>query len=108
MKEIGLQPTDTGEEGGKETGDKVAHLIVPDGKFDKAVTRLLARDFAITWREKSEAPQGGVSGDGEAEEKKSGKRVKYVCAHPECKLKAWAKHDIKLICGEHMAAMEPD
>ena len=36
---------------------------------------------------------------------KSGKRVKYTCA--QCGLNAWAKHDVKLMCGSDMAAMEP-
>src|ERR1017187_6691360 len=32
MKEIGLQPTDTGEPGGKETGQSVTHYIIPGGR----------------------------------------------------------------------------
>lgn len=107
MKEVGLQPTDTGEEGGKETGDRVHHLIVPDEPFDRAVRKLLAKGFAITWTEKPQTapgPSGENAGEGE-EESKSGKRVKYVC--PQCDLKAWAKHEAKLVCGEDMAPMSP-
>lgn len=109
MKELGLQPSDTGEEGGKETGDKIHHTIIPDGRFDKVVNRLLARDFAITWMEKPEASAAGtVSRENEnGKESKSGKRVKYVCAEANCELKAWAKHEAKLVCGHHMLPMNP-
>lgn len=110
MKEVGLQPTDTGEEGGKETGDRVHHLIVPDGPFDRAVRKLLGKGFAITWTERPQmepAPSGENAGEeeGETPEPKSGKRVKYVC--PECDLKAWAKHEARLVCGEDMVPMSP-
>lgn len=109
MKEVGLQPSDTGEEGGKETGDKVHHLIVPDGRFDRAVKRLLERGFTITWLEQPQiepASEAGTGGE-QSRESKSGKRVKYLCTHHECELKAWAKHEARLVCGEHMMAMEP-
>jgi hypothetical protein len=33
----------TGKEDGAETGDAMGHMIVPDGPFDRAVGRLLAR-----------------------------------------------------------------
>ena len=106
MKKIGLQPTDTGEEGGKETGDKVHHIIVPDGRFDRLVRKILARGFVITWMERPQAISAtGQEGAGEnGSEGKSGKRVKYTC--PRCDLNAWAKHDARLICGEDMSAME--
>lgn len=108
MKAIGLQPTDTGEEGGKETGDSVHHYILPGGRFERAVKKLTDRGYTITW---TEAPQPAASGDeGSAgtegrEQSKSGKRIKYTC--PRCDLKAWAKHEAKLVCGEHMERMEP-
>lgn len=110
MKNIGLQPTDTGEEGGKEIGDKVHHMILPDRHFERCVNKLLARGFTITWVEKPRAgpasnPEGG--GENSEGESKSGKRVKYICTHDECDQKAWAKHDANLICGHHMLPMNP-
>lgn len=121
MKQVGLQPTDTGEEGGKETGDKVHHIIAPKGPFDRTVKRLEARGFTLTWMEN---PRLEAAAEGTEEEKapkeksKSGKRVRYDCpeAHidekgSETVFKAWAKHDAKLLCGEHMCAMvahDPD
>ena len=109
MKAIGLQPTDTGEEGGQETGDGVHHYVIPDGPFDAAVNKLLTRGFTIAWIEKPRAAKVEVEEPGENEkepaESKSGKRVKYTC--PRCNLNAWAKHEVRLICGADMTPMDP-
>lgn len=106
MKEIGLQPTDSGMEGGQETGETISHLIVAGGAFAKAADKLIERGFAITWREvpqpAGDEPNGAASGVDE-EPDKSGKRVRYCCPH--CDLKAWAKHEAKLMCAEHMTLM---
>src|SRR5437764_3971921 len=45
MREIGLQPTTTGEPGGKETGQSVTHYIIPEGRYAKAYARLAATGF---------------------------------------------------------------
>lgn len=105
MKIIGLKPTDDGTEDGKETGEAVGHLIVPEGAFDQATTKLLAKDFAIVWKE-APAPPPATKGEGAAEpetEQKSGKRVRYQC--PDCELKAWAKHDARLMCADDKVLM---
>ena len=49
MKAIGLQPSVTGEPGGKEAGQKMNHYIIPGGAFDKATTVLLQGGFALSW-----------------------------------------------------------
>ena len=73
---------------------------------------MLDRGFTITWIEQPPPPSKTAS-DG-ADEKdepddqtgsESGKRVKYTC--PICRLNAWAKHSIQLVCGADMRAMEP-
>jgi hypothetical protein len=38
MREVGLIPTDTGQPGGKDTGQKVTHVIEPGGRFEQACT----------------------------------------------------------------------
>jgi len=107
MKLIGLHPSSTGKEGGQETGDCVSHFIMPGGPFEVAANELLMAGFAITWTE--EAPQAAeapIEGGGEPNKAaKSGKRVKYTC--PVCRLNAWARHRIQLVCGADMSAMEP-
>jgi hypothetical protein len=52
MREIGLIPTATGEVGGKETGQKMFHLIAEDGNFKRACQRLLALHPAILYSDR--------------------------------------------------------
>ncbi|RVH60079.1 sprT domain-containing protein [Sinorhizobium meliloti] len=105
MKLLGLQPTDNGDETGKETGETVGHLIVPAGPFDQAADKLIGREFAIIWKEAPLPLESTGKGEAEPEtlEPKSGKRVRYCC--PECDLKAWAKHDARLMCADDKALM---
>jgi hypothetical protein len=109
MTAIGLIPSDTGKEGGKRTGDRVSHYIEPGGRFAVAVAKLLASGFDIVWREviefdRSAAGPGGSGGGGPS---LSGKRFKYSCPHPGCKLNAWAKPGAYLVCGAHNERMQP-
>lgn len=104
MKAIGLKPTDTGDEDGKETGESVTQLIIEDGAFARAVAKLAAKGFALTWTENPDAGDAAEKqGGGKRRRKKSGVRQKFTC--PVCALNAWAKPDAKLACGEHMAPM---
>jgi hypothetical protein len=106
MKAIGLCPSSTGKAGGEETGDCMSHYIVPGGPFEVAANELLMAGFAITWTEKpAEDAEAPIEGTGGPAEPKSGKRVKYTC--PVCRLNAWARHRIQLVCGRDMTAMEP-
>jgi hypothetical protein len=89
MREIGLQPSSTGEEGGKETGQSMSHYMIPDGRYAKAYAKLAAQGFALHWQSVPVTEQGRG--------KKSSK-TKFTC--PECGLNAWAKPDAHLICGE--------
>lgn len=110
MREVGLVPTDTGAEGGNDTGDRVSHFILAEGVFDRAARKLLARGFVITWTEPpavhtSDAGESDEQGGQNGRQKKSGKRVRYTCGR--CELNAWAKHDARLMCGDHQEMMEP-
>ncbi len=98
MHEIGLIPTATGEEGGKETGQKVTHLIEENGRFARAVSKLLAEHPAILYSDRS---------DNDAERrKKAASKTKYTC--PSCGLNAWAKPDSPLVCGNCQEPMQPE
>jgi hypothetical protein len=88
MKQIGLQPSSTGEPGGKETGQKVTHYIVPDGPYARAYAKLKARGLQLRWQ--------SVPLDAEAKTKRASK-TKFTC--PECGQNAWGKPDALLICG---------
>jgi len=47
MKEVGLQPSDTGAPGGKETGQRVTHYVITGGPFERQVKQLAAAGFAL-------------------------------------------------------------
>ena len=49
MKQLGLQPSDTGSAGGKETGQKMSHTIVEGGRFDVVCTALIEGGFQIPY-----------------------------------------------------------
>jgi predicted SprT family Zn-dependent metalloprotease len=88
MKEIGLQPTTTGEPGGKETGQSVTHYIIRGGAYAKAYAKLKARGFQLRWQSIPAGPQGKA---------KKASKTKFTC--PDCAQNAWAKADALLICG---------
>ena len=99
MRELGLHPSDTGEAGGKEIGDRVSHYIVDCGLFDGAATDFLKQHgHAILWY------SGEISeNDKTKKTKSSSNRTKFICA--SCELSAWAKPSAKLKCGECDAVM---
>lgn len=102
MKETGLYPSNTGMEGGKETGDRMSHYILPEGSFGIAYAGLERRGFALIWAELStetSKKKSGGNADPSKPEPKSGKRIKYTC--PACGANAWARHEAKLGCFEH-------
>jgi len=110
MKEIGLYPSTTGEPGGKETGDRVHHYIVPDSPFTRGCSKLTNKGFTLPWKERME-PQGSekqASEESLPKEAKSGRRVKYTCP-AEDHLNAWAKPGVmSLMCADHQVALKPE
>ena len=86
-----MQPSDTGQPGGKETGQKVSHYVIEGGAFAKSFAKLEARGFKLRWQSRAAA-------DDPARVKKSASKTKYAC--PGCGQNAWAKPDARLICGE--------
>jgi len=108
MKSVGLQPTSTGGDDGKETGEAMYHTIIEDGAFARTVHKMTVKGFSIPWAEipTPETPAADDSSEGRNATRKSGKRVKYVC--PQGDLNAWAKHGASLICGQHLEEMVPE
>ena len=98
MHEIGLIPTATGEEGGKETGQRMTHLIDENGHFARTVARLLAEHPSILYHYRS--------GDDAARKKKAASKTKYTC--PTCGLHAWAKPKAPLVCGTCQEPMQAE
>lgn len=94
MLEIGLQPSNSGEPGGKQTGQKMMHFVIGDGKFEKSCRRLLESGFDLVW---AEALNEAADPEGNAPEEDEDKgRVRWIC--PSCKQKAWAKPTATIGC----------
>lgn len=101
MRDIGLIPSDTGQAGGKETGQRMSHVIEPGGRFERACTAFLAKSGAILYHDRA-----GESDGGTLRKKKAASKTKYSC--PLCEVNAWAKPGVHLICGDCDEAMEAE
>jgi hypothetical protein len=83
-----LVPSNTGEPGGKSTGDRVSHFIREGGLFDKACATfltdhaaLLYQDLAYSTAEDEPTVRNRL--------RKAASKTRYVC--PACGLRAWAR-----------------
>jgi len=88
MKTVGLQPSDTGEPGGRETGQSMSHFILPDGPYICRFAALAATGFQLHWQSLAWDTQGKA---------KRASKTKFTC--PRCGQNAWAKPDAVLLCG---------
>jgi SprT-like family len=61
MKEIGLQASDTGHVGGKETGQSVSHYIIPGGLYAKSYAKLQAKGLQLHWQSAPATGEGEES-----------------------------------------------
>ena len=105
MREVGLIPTSTGEPGGKETGQKVTHMIEEGGAYARACVQLLAEHPAILYHDRAGDDEEGKA----TRKKKAASKTKYTCVG--CGANAWAKPNTNLWCGdcqEPMQAEEPE
>ena len=96
MVTVGLMPTDTGEAGGKTTGQSVTHYILHGAPFDRAADTLLATGFQLQWQSYGFNEEEG--------RKKVASKTKYTC--PECEQNAWARPSAHLVCGDCEVQME--
>lgn len=114
MVQVGLMPTDTGEPGGKQTGQYVTHYIIPDGRFEQVFKTLSSEDLqnlrlrykptlaALSAKPVRIGSSGGDDGGepevgaGGDDESRSGKRKKYTCG---CGCNVWGKSGLLLKCG---------
>jgi hypothetical protein len=95
MIEVGLMPSDTGAEGGKQTGQRMTHDMIEGGGFDHATEELLATNFRLNWQ--SAAAGGRIRPKGK-------NKVRYTC--PSGGQNAWAKPEASLVCGACEETME--
>lgn len=98
MEAVGLIASDTGQYGGKTTGQHMSHYIASGGAFETTCTALLAKGFTIPWQ--------AMTRDEEKAKKKAASKTKYTCI--TCDVNAWAKPDTALICGDCLEPMEAE
>lgn len=88
LKAIGLHPSNTGAAGGKETGQRMTHYIIPGGLFTKAFAELAARGWKLNLQS---AYRSGSSSGGTLNSK-----TKFTCF--SCGQNAWGKPDLEIKC----------
>src|SRR5262249_52169765 len=91
MKQVGLMPSDTGQPGGKPTGQNMSHYIVNGGRFDHLCRKLL-KEQMVSWGSVAERMAHSLGAQGSAS------KVKFSC--PLGQQNAWAKPSGSLICGK--------
>ena len=101
MESIGLMPSNTGEPGGKRTGQQMTHYIIQGGLFERVCASLLSDGFRLAWGEITAdiTVDPGTKGGGKGKTT----RVKFTC--PGCQANAWGKPTLKLICGDCFVRM---
>lgn len=89
MKEVGLYPSNTGQIGGKETGQNCSHYIIEQGAYEYSFDSM---DEALKIKIKNlDIPQS-------EKPKKAKDKICYICTNEECNSKVWAKPDMKIAC----------
>jgi predicted SprT family Zn-dependent metalloprotease len=86
MKAVGLQPSNTGMVGGKETGQHMADYVIPGGPFSVAFDKLAKSGWRLNLQSAPRpGPRGGVNS-----------KTKFTCSN--CGQNAWGKPDLAISC----------
>lgn len=93
MDEIGLIASNTGEEGGKRTGQAMTHYIDPEGRYARLVPAFMELVKPLAYQDRQFASAA----------KKAKNKIKYTC--PQCRLNAWGKPGANLLCGDDRVKM---
>lgn len=99
MVRVGLHPSDTGAEGGKETGQRMTHYIIEGGIYADCYKALVKDGFKLDWINKPSLPEGIAKA-----KKKNASKTKYTC--DGCELNVWAKPDANIMCGDCDQALD--
>jgi predicted SprT family Zn-dependent metalloprotease len=88
MKRVGLHPSHDGKPGGRETGQRVTHYVIPGGPFDVAADDLLSTGWIIRFAQRT----------GAADKAAPKGRTAFSCS--ACLAKAWAQDPQRVLyCG---------
>jgi hypothetical protein len=88
MEGLGLIPSDTGQPGGKRTGQRVSHYVTEGGRFDGAF-RAMPSEYRLPWT------SGQSAGSGKP---KRADKIKYECV--TCEVAVWGKAGLNIVCGD--------
>lgn len=88
MEDVGLIPSNTGQPGGRKTGQAMTHYIDPAGRFQQAFDAM-PPEFLIPW--KSQAPSA-------ASKSPRNSKTKYTCRR--CGAALWGKDTLQVLCLE--------
>ena len=118
METVGLMPSDTGQPGGKRTGQHMTHYLTKEGRYEQAF-HTMPEEYKLPftslegdWMQslpagtggskvksgKSEMPVGANVAAGIARGGKSREKTKYNC--PDCGINVWGKPELNLSCGD--------
>jgi hypothetical protein len=86
MNSVGLVPSSTGKPGGRETGAKMSHYILPGGVFEQAFAELQATGWTL---DIESAPRRNPS-------RGPSSKSKFTC--PACGQNIWGKPDTEVAC----------
>jgi hypothetical protein len=96
MESLGLQPSSTGAVGGKRTGQRVSHYIIPSGPFTQTYAKLAATGWKLNLQ--SAHRPGATKGPSS--------KTKFTCA--QCGQNAWGKPDLAITCTPCRIMMVPE
>lgn len=110
MLEVGLIPSNTGQPGGKMTGQRMTHYIEKEGKYQQAFQKMPEGHILPFTSLEGEIMKSLIEGtndpDNEPEDQRkkrlqklrpvSRNKTKYTC--PGCKVNVWGKPGLKIRC----------
>lgn len=94
MDDLGLTPSDSGQPGGKRTGQQMTHYVEPGGRYERWVTAFLSPERLFTWAS-TPALKGTAT-------RKKRNKIKYSCG-PHT---AWGKPGLSIYCKDCQKVME--
>lgn len=90
MKSVGLQPSNTGMVGGKETGQHMSDYVIVGGRFSQSFKKLAKTGWKLNLQ--SAARPG-------KEARPNNSKTKFSCQGCEVTQNCWGKPDLDVICG---------
>lgn len=96
MLRIGLQTSNTGEIGGKTTGQRMSDYILEDGKFAEAFSKMPKKFVLPFIHSHFKGSDNVVTSEVDNIIVNAKNKVKYRC--PSCEMAVWGKSNLKIEC----------